>query len=837
MLLSEVMERLQWKAFLEAINGDISNTHLTSLFYNLRKSIAMKDRQESTNCVEDFMHTSDDLFAAFDLFRTENAQKSETFKFWDHFIELVRLLRNLVRADREGNWNLHLLTVQSILPYFASFNNINYFRWCSVYLEDMKLLPKSAPDVFEQFSKGKFVVKQTPGNFKAVGVDQCLEQTINRSQKGSGGIIGSSRKKDFVAEWEIIYHEMMGVSNLHQELSGTKQNNHELILHHEFTNAETCAREKNVIDMVQFIQHHENPFKVGPETEYKLHNIITQEVMTDDIRLSIINVKELGEEMYKVFRQERILTKKKRIHEPIHKNDIKTFNSINTNQMTRKNNSKTKKFQKLTSGHRYLEICQARGNSIKELFKYDLIESCYLFEDSGLIKKSTKSVLCHELEKFIDVSVEYSPSTWCEMNTVWLVDVMANIRKINIRGLKTFEHLCNSFLRMISMLCSKATRVDFVFDSYVETSVKQSERIRRYTTKSIEICSINEDTPLPANMDTFWSSNSNKCKFQTLLRKYITCNASNCKFQVVVSGTMQSRSKLFCTSIMEGECKAFPELDIDIEEADVRLIPHALHATRQGLERCVLLSGDTDVMVLGLHFFKVLESSGLKELWIRLGNGNSTRLVPLHIIARNTPALCRVIIALHVLTGCDLTSKVGTKRAALKANPELYLTLFGNSLDEENRREILALAERYLVKVCKPSSSCETMDELRYSMYRCSKSINLKDLPPTSASIKNHILRCLYVSFKQMNCLKQLNINPTDFGYEETGGLISPCRVYNPVPSNLAQTCSCKDCSTKRCACRIAGVQCCTYCACKNTNKSSRCKNSHCKVTGYSEQQ
>ena len=39
------------------------------------------------------------------------------------------------------------------------------------------------------------MVKSTPGKFKAVAADQSLEQTINRSQKSSGGISGSTRKK------------------------------------------------------------------------------------------------------------------------------------------------------------------------------------------------------------------------------------------------------------------------------------------------------------------------------------------------------------------------------------------------------------------------------------------------------------------------------------------------------------------------------------------------------------------------------------------------------------------------------------------------------------------
>ena len=86
------------------------------------------------------------------------------------------------------------------------------------------------------------MVKRTPGKFKAVAADQILDKTTNRSQKSSGGIIGSTRKKDFVAEWEMIYHEKIAVRSLHQELSGSKPFYHELTVNHKLSDAETKAR-------------------------------------------------------------------------------------------------------------------------------------------------------------------------------------------------------------------------------------------------------------------------------------------------------------------------------------------------------------------------------------------------------------------------------------------------------------------------------------------------------------------------------------------------------------------------------------------------------------------
>ena len=61
-----------------------------------------------------------------------------------------------------------------------------------------------------------------------------LEQTINRSQKSAGGIIGITKRKQFVAQWEIIYHEMLAVVNLQDEVSCGVTPSTEVLVNHEF---------------------------------------------------------------------------------------------------------------------------------------------------------------------------------------------------------------------------------------------------------------------------------------------------------------------------------------------------------------------------------------------------------------------------------------------------------------------------------------------------------------------------------------------------------------------------------------------------------------------------
>ena len=149
-LLSETMERLQWKAFFDEC-GVEEYAESLNLLQDLKHEVASKNRPSSRALLDSFISSPDTLLKDFEKFREGKRQKSETFMFWDGFVEMVRLAKDLVRADREGDWDLHLKTVEAVLPYFASFDSNNYLHWCSLYLEDMKRLPKNAPKIHEKF--------------------------------------------------------------------------------------------------------------------------------------------------------------------------------------------------------------------------------------------------------------------------------------------------------------------------------------------------------------------------------------------------------------------------------------------------------------------------------------------------------------------------------------------------------------------------------------------------------------------------------------------------------------------------------------------------------------
>ena len=98
----------------------------------------------------------------------------------------------------------------------------------------------------------------------------------------------------------------------------------------------------------------------------------------------------------------------------------------------------------------------------------------------------------------------------------------------------------------------------------------------------------------------------------------------------------------------------------------------------QSIKNVIVISSDTDVLVLLIHYFRRFNSEGLQKMWLRVGKKENRRFIPIHTVSdRIGSSLTQTLLKAHIGTGCDYISKVGTKHGALKASPELYLQSFG----------------------------------------------------------------------------------------------------------------------------------------------------------------
>ena len=280
-----------------------------------------------------------------------------------------------------------------------------------------------------------------------------------------------------------------------------------------------------------------------------------------------------------------------------------------------------------------------------------------------------------------------------------------------------------------------------------------SEDHSRESNYQSAINEVSVETKLPVIMDSFWASTTNKVKLQKLLKAYIL-NKPKPMTDIVVSSLGISKKTQPCEGFFSDSSATAPVIDATLEEADVKIISHSFHAVWNGVTRVVILSSDDDAMVLELYYWDYQKKCGLKELWMRAGIGNTTRYIPLRALAMKVGTdKCKVLIALHHLTGCDSTSKFGTKAAGLKANPHLYIQNFAKHQSDID----FALTEEFLVNVFKSGTSCKTMDELNYPLFHHSKKRKKKtlfDLPPTSRATKGYILRRFMERFYNYIALK-----------------------------------------------------------------------------------
>ena len=120
---------------------------------------------------------------------TRSSVRTQTIRsYWSTYMELVEFMLDFIRAYRIGDWKLHLQTFAQMLPWLSTYDHFNYALWAPVYYADMLSLEPSAPEVYQEFVGGNFVVKKTNGAFNQVPIDQATEW-VNKLCKLSNGII------------------------------------------------------------------------------------------------------------------------------------------------------------------------------------------------------------------------------------------------------------------------------------------------------------------------------------------------------------------------------------------------------------------------------------------------------------------------------------------------------------------------------------------------------------------------------------------------------------------------------------------------------------------------
>ena len=203
--------------------------------------------------------------------------------FWNSYLEMVATLLSLIRATREGNWELHLECIKAVLPWFFAYDHTNYVRYLPVYLVHMLEPPDTHPEAYSMLSQGDFGVQRTTSHgFSQLPVDQTIEQTLNRNTKTKGGIIGLSLKKGAVQWWMLTAYARASSADRCREMASLHPQD-EIKGHKESGSVRKRKDEEDVKKVMEVISQWRNPFETADDLVSLSPGSIASSALKEDL--------------------------------------------------------------------------------------------------------------------------------------------------------------------------------------------------------------------------------------------------------------------------------------------------------------------------------------------------------------------------------------------------------------------------------------------------------------------------------------------------------------------------------------------------------------------------
>jgi len=172
----------------------------------------------------------------------------------------------------------------------------------------MVTLRARIPDVAEQFSQGKFVVRKTSRPFSAISVDHAHEQN-NAIVKGTAGVTDLMQNPKAMLRWMVAGSEIArAITEFDTNCMSQQGRHHE----HTLSTQMSFARDMNAL--VEIIDSYGNPFE---EETSDLLVLDTRDIVDSKISQSIRDMEKIGRLQHNEFTEERLIQATKSVAGPI----------------------------------------------------------------------------------------------------------------------------------------------------------------------------------------------------------------------------------------------------------------------------------------------------------------------------------------------------------------------------------------------------------------------------------------------------------------------------------------------------------------------------------------
>ena len=699
-----------------------------------------------------------------------------------HNIDIVKLF---IRAERTGDWNLHLISVGKMLNLFAATGHNNYAKCARLYLQQMMDLPSSHPWLYEKFAyHGYHTVRRSERFWAGLWTDLVIEQVMMRSIKSRGGLTrGRGMTEAVRLMWVYKVHRCAEVHDAMTSLTNLKHTTSEQ--HTECGKARARRDTHDTIRLVNWFDSYD-PFDL---TEPSLRSISSGLTAQDGDKINCDRAEEVGLE----------------IHRHIDDAEVSDVSFKRSNQIQGlshlqkgiKRGQETVHIENANIFSRLIVLAD-RSDSMESIFHYELTTvPSSLFKDLYM-RKANKSKLALALTNNITnpanvpTDVQYVLDGGALLHRVWWPTQVSY---------KDVSKIYNDYILKHYGVCT------VVFDGYENgPSTKDHEHQRRIT-KSTANITINENMVVHRDQDQFLANSNNKLQLISLLSKDLSAAGHNIKQAT--------------------------------DDADTLIASCALDIASE--ESVVVVADDIDILILLLYHFK----SGMQDVLLKTGSKKCHKRVTKIVDIRETVSTIDVTIIpsllfVHAWSGCDTTSaifghsKVSVLRKLQNTSEMKNISYIFNRYNA-TQEDISIAGQRFFVRMYDGKFE-KGLTELRYNNYMkmsISSKSNLQPqrLPPSERAAHFHSLR-VHLQVIKWKSLGSDGKDPTQWGWclkddslipEMTDQDVGPDALLNFIRCKCKST-SRRQCASTLCSCVKHGLKCVSACwdchgdSCNNTN-------------------
>ena len=213
-VMSEALERLLLKRFLQEIKPDIDDEIGASLLNN-----GDVNHESDINLT----HPLQDKHNEFKS-RVQEGLAGKTAQFWIICLNMMQKQHTSIHTSiQENNFHLRWQSWKSFLPCYFALDMHNYARYGSYYVEMLNHIDGIYPGLQKVLSSNGLSVQAQSNYPLRTAIDQRGEQTINCAAKTSGGITQFASKSSSILKWCLNRSEAATNVNTLYEMAGLSE--------------------------------------------------------------------------------------------------------------------------------------------------------------------------------------------------------------------------------------------------------------------------------------------------------------------------------------------------------------------------------------------------------------------------------------------------------------------------------------------------------------------------------------------------------------------------------------------------------------------------------------